>query len=374
MAADRKDGNQPQPRQPRFIIDLINRRYPPPIANPEDVDLSLSLSIGYPREGQGPPNENNHPVQTPSSSSSSDDSGVMSTDEGDIEGANIYPPLMTNPASTFVVHEDDREVNRLRMKASRLQAKRRMQRRRREKAATAATARVQGEERAPVTRSPTLPPIAPERAMASAMRHPALHRALRRMQEEGLVSPRHPLYGMNLVRIPPGIPTLRIGSRTVERMSPTGAEAAEVARTEQPNNNAHVRNRRLSFEIAPESSARRARTAEVNEFGVDVVQMMPSVTTVGNGPFGRRIEGVLYKFSDDEELKIVCVCHGRFFNPAGFYKHAGGTDVPNPSRYITVVDVPINGPNASPNAKPNNIKDGNEASSNGDGDHNELQI
>lgn len=64
---------------------------------------------------------------------------------------------------------------------------------------------------------------------------------------------------------------------------------------------------------------------------------MPSVTTKGSGPNGRRIEGFLYKYGRGlRNVKIVCVCHGSFLTPAQFVRHAGGGDVPNPLQQITV--------------------------------------
>ncbi|XP_050913963.1 ninja-family protein AFP2 isoform X2 [Lathyrus oleraceus] len=63
---------------------------------------------------------------------------------------------------------------------------------------------------------------------------------------------------------------------------------------------------------------------------------MPSVTTKGNGPNGKRIEGFLYKYGRGKDVRIVCVCHGSFLTPAEFVKHAGGGDVPNPLKQIVV--------------------------------------
>lgn len=68
---------------------------------------------------------------------------------------------------------------------------------------------------------------------------------------------------------------------------------------------------------------------------------MPSVFTKGDGPNGRRIEGILYRYGKGEDVRIMCVCHGTFHSPAGFVKHAGGTDVNHPLKHIVV------NPNAS---------------------------
>lgn len=72
----------------------------------------------------------------------------------------------------------------------------------------------------------------------------------------------------------------------------------------------------------------------------DMMRDMPCVSTRGDGPNGRRIEGFLYKYREGEEVRIVCVCHGRFFTPAEFVKHGGGGDVAHPLRHIVVNPFP----------------------------------
>lgn len=69
--------------------------------------------------------------------------------------------------------------------------------------------------------------------------------------------------------------------------------------------------------------------------GMDVMKQMPSVTTTGDGPNGKRIEGFLYRYTKGQ-VSIVCVCHGSFLSPAEFVKHAGGKDVENPMKHINV--------------------------------------
>nr|GMC62212.1 ninja-family protein AFP3-like [Ipomoea batatas] len=63
---------------------------------------------------------------------------------------------------------------------------------------------------------------------------------------------------------------------------------------------------------------------------------MPCVTTRGDGPNGKKIEGFLYRYRKGEEVRIVCVCHGSFLSPAEFVKHAGGGDVAHPLKHIIV--------------------------------------
>ncbi|WJX91877.1 hypothetical protein P8452_73595 [Trifolium repens] len=63
---------------------------------------------------------------------------------------------------------------------------------------------------------------------------------------------------------------------------------------------------------------------------------MPYVSTKGNGPNGKTVNGFLYTYSKCDEVSIVCVCHGSTFSPAEFVQHAGGTDITHPLRHITV--------------------------------------
>lgn len=63
---------------------------------------------------------------------------------------------------------------------------------------------------------------------------------------------------------------------------------------------------------------------------------MPCVSTTGNGPNGKTINGFLYRYTKSE-VSIICVCHGSSFTPAEFVQHAGGTDVSHPLRHITVI-------------------------------------
>ncbi|XVF21338.1 hypothetical protein REPUB_Repub12eG0082200 [Reevesia pubescens] len=63
---------------------------------------------------------------------------------------------------------------------------------------------------------------------------------------------------------------------------------------------------------------------------------MPCVSTTGNGPNGKTINGFLYRYTKSE-VSIICVCHGSSFTPAEFVQHAGGSDVSHPLRHITVI-------------------------------------
>ncbi|GMY12898.1 ninja-family protein AFP3-like isoform X1 [Fagus crenata] len=73
----------------------------------------------------------------------------------------------------------------------------------------------------------------------------------------------------------------------------------------------------------------------------NVLEDMPCVSTKGDGPNGKRIEGFLYRYRKGEEVRIVCVCHGSFLTPAEFVKHAGGDDVAHPLKHIVVNPTPF---------------------------------
>ncbi|KAK9067178.1 hypothetical protein SSX86_014503 [Deinandra increscens subsp. villosa] len=68
-------------------------------------------------------------------------------------------------------------------------------------------------------------------------------------------------------------------------------------------------------------------------------ETMPCVSTKGEGPDGKRIQGFLYRYGKGEEVRIVCVCHGSFLTPAEFVKHGGGGDVDHPLRHIVVTSL-----------------------------------
>ncbi|KAI4375276.1 hypothetical protein MLD38_013164 [Melastoma candidum] len=89
---------------------------------------------------------------------------------------------------------------------------------------------------------------------------------------------------------------------------------------------------------------RNGTTDEASEEGKRmmkaVLENMPGVSTKGDGPNGKRVEGFLYRYRKGGEVRIVCVCHGNFFTPAGFVKHAGGGDVSHPLKHIVVNTSP----------------------------------
>ncbi|XP_014506636.2 ninja-family protein 2-like isoform X2 [Vigna radiata var. radiata] len=68
---------------------------------------------------------------------------------------------------------------------------------------------------------------------------------------------------------------------------------------------------------------------------MNIVREMPCVITAGDDTTGKRIEGLLYKYKRGQ-VCIVCVCHGCFLSPTEFVMHAGGKEVTDPMKHITV--------------------------------------
>lgn len=92
-----------------------------------------------------------------------------------------------------------------------------------------------------------------------------------------------------------------------------------------------------------ETSPSSAQSPPENPAGAarNMIEDMPCVSTTGDGPNGKKIDGFLYRYRKGEQVKIVCVCHGSFLSPAEFVKHAGGSDVAHPLKHIVVNPTPF---------------------------------
>ncbi|CAH2054670.1 unnamed protein product [Thlaspi arvense] len=120
----------------------------------------------------------------------------------------------------------------------------------------------------------------------------------------------------------------------------TGTEAT-VRSTDGPNEAVVVKNQEWSKSAAVEETGKPPKPGpNGNGDGVNGSLLpfarMPCVTSTGNGPEGKTVNGFLYRYSQSE-ISIICVCHGTSFSPAEFVIHAGGTHVTHPLRHITVV-------------------------------------
>ncbi|ESR44541.1 hypothetical protein CICLE_v10011883mg [Citrus x clementina] len=144
---------------------------------------------------------------------------------------------------------------------------------------------------------------------------------------------------MNLLEEDPSNPLLFHGShKCTEAVSPS------IIQSMQPPRNTEVATSEKSGKsMAVKSHWNKPTVAKkgVKEAVRDVLEDMPCVSTTGDGPDGKRIEGFLYRYRKGEEVRIVCVCHGSFLSPAEFVKHAGGGDVAHPLKHIVVNPYPI---------------------------------
>lgn len=95
-------------------------------------------------------------------------------------------------------------------------------------------------------------------------------------------------------------------------------------------------NDKLSNRFPLENGSSKVTVARKYEMVRNKLAEMPCVSTKGEGPDGKRIEGFLYRYKKGEEVKIVCVCHGDFLSPAEFVKHGGGGNVEHPLRHIVI--------------------------------------
>ncbi|CAF2035671.1 hypothetical protein BRARA_I00343 [Brassica rapa] len=94
---------------------------------------------------------------------------------------------------------------------------------------------------------------------------------------------------------------------------------------------------KASIERSPSST----QPLPENQAARNMIDDMPCVSTTGDGPNGRKIDGFLYRYRKGDEVRIVCVCHGSFLTPAEFVKHAGGRDVAHPLKHIVVNPSPF---------------------------------
>lgn len=104
------------------------------------------------------------------------------------------------------------------------------------------------------------------------------------------------------------------------------------------------KNESAAWASKPEMETRSNKSEPVEnrgkEIGINSVEDMPCVFTKGDGPNGKRIEGILYRYGKGEEVRIMCVCHGSFLSPAEFVRHAGGGEVAHPLRHIVINPSP----------------------------------
>ncbi|ONK69112.1 uncharacterized protein A4U43_C05F19480 [Asparagus officinalis] len=65
---------------------------------------------------------------------------------------------------------------------------------------------------------------------------------------------------------------------------------------------------------------------------------LPWVSTTGSGPNGKTISGVTYKYNQNE-IRIVCACHGTHMSPEKFVQHASGDSSSNAENNTAVASA-----------------------------------
>ncbi|KAM3231647.1 ninja-family protein [Capsicum chacoense] len=118
--------------------------------------------------------------------------------------------------------------------------------------------------------------------------------------------------------------------------SPKGRSSTDNAQGNQPCTS-------CTKDVMPiKEEQQQSRKSEINK--CDMIQLlsrMPCVSATGTGPNGKTTKGLLCKYNSKTEINIVCVCHGKSFTPTEFVEHAGGVDVSQPLRHITVIPPPV---------------------------------
>ncbi|KAG6620605.1 hypothetical protein I3842_Q058200 [Carya illinoinensis] len=145
-------------------------------------------------------------------------------------------------------------------------------------------------------------------AVASAARSPALCRAIGKIKAEGQI------YGK--LKLKDGLEAVaaaKVDTSSLSLPNPMETKPVFIPEATEKGKSVKLSKRKL------EKPSKKVKVSKgcFQDNGMDVMKQMPSVTTTGDGP-------------------NVCVCHGSSLSPAEFVKHAGGKDVKNPLKQITV--------------------------------------
>ncbi|KAF3616169.1 ninja-family protein AFP3-like [Capsicum chacoense] len=80
---------------------------------------------------------------------------------------------------------------------------------------------------------------------------------------------------------------------------------------------------------------------ETTEIFKNLILRLPFISTRGGIPNKKMIEGFLYGYKTEQQLKIFCICHGSFLTPTEFVMYAGGFDIENPLKHLDLHSVPL---------------------------------
>ncbi|XP_075660765.1 ninja-family protein AFP3-like [Castanea sativa] len=283
------------------------------------LDLSLRLSLG------GVYTENFK--EKPITRSASSDTGVIAKKISAGESNSSLPGIflsLTRSCSLPVDNEQGQvKFNEYQAK-KRMEAQKRLVEKQRRNRASPEEEKTPAE--APLPQSPASEMTS--WAVASAAKSPALCRAIVKIKTEGYVSGKRKLEAHEGLE---GVTAEKGATSSQSLPNPKDNEPADIPGAITDGKSIKLGETKL--ENQPKKI--KVSNGRFQDNGMDVMKQMPSVTTTGDGPNGKRIEGFLYRYTKGQ-VSIVCVCHGSFLSPAEFVKHAGGKDVENPMKHINV--------------------------------------
>ncbi|RAL38334.1 hypothetical protein DM860_002312 [Cuscuta australis] len=125
-----------------------------------------------------------------------------------------------------------------------------------------------------------------------------------------------------------------------DELSPRSIQSLQEGRAQEAAGSSTTTKATGNEETETSSNKLALASLQAREVGTTTataaMEDMPCVFTKGDGPSGRRIDGILYKYGKGEEVRIMCVCHGTFLSPSEFVTHAGGSDVAHPLKHIVI--------------------------------------
>ncbi|OVA20275.1 Ninja [Macleaya cordata] len=138
---------------------------------------------------------------------------------------------------------------------------------------------------------------------------------------------------------------LKISPAVVQALPHSSSQALPESELAKGSGKQQVREEGTVDGLRHEGSAIRPGVAPGFKFGgCGSYPDLPWVSTAGPNPDGRTISGVTYRY--DNQMRIVCACHGSHMSPEEFVLHASA-DQPNPESNAGLASFPDNSPAAS---------------------------